>query len=128
MYWNHYQPPKKTRNQMDVPYYILINDEDKDHIKYYHDYKYGKTPYESVWGDRSAANAVILKGGIYSFIGPRRMKYMETAVKFRNKIEKERGIPDYNLKIVRVTKCNASTFKRIQKGELTEVNFESVWE
>lgn len=113
---------------MEAPYYILVNDEDRDHIKYYHEYRYGKTPYESEWGDHSAANAVILKGGIYSFIGPRRMKYMETAVKFRNKIEKERGIPDYNLKIVRVTKCNSSTFKKIKKGELTEVNFESVWE
>lgn len=47
MYWNHSQPPKKTRNQMNVPYYILVNDEDKDHIKYYHDYIYGRTPYES---------------------------------------------------------------------------------
>lgn len=79
-------------------------------------------------GDRSAANAVILKGGIYSFIGPRRMKYMETAIKFRNKIAKERNIPYYNLKIVRVTKCNTLTFKRIKNDELTEVNFESVWE
>lgn len=128
MYWNHSQPPKKTRNQMNVPYYILVNDEDKDHIKYYHNCIYGRTPYESEWGDRSAANAVILKGGIYSFIGPRRMKYMETAIKFRNKIAKERNIPNYNLKIVRVTKCNTLTFKKIKKGELKEINFESVWE
>ena len=128
MYYDHNKSPKKTRNQMNVPYYILVNDEDKEHIKYYHDYLYGRTPYESEWGNRSAANAVILKGGIYSFIGPRRMKYMETAIKFRNKIAKERNIPYYNLKIVRVTKCNASTFKRIKNGELTEINFESVWE
>lgn len=128
MYWNHSQPHKKTRNQMNVPYYILVNDEYKDHIKYYHDYLYGRTPYESEWGDRSAANAVILKGGIYSFIGPRRMKYMETAIKFRNKIAKERNIHYYNLKIVRVTKCNTLTFKKIKNGELTEINFESVWE
>lgn len=71
MYWNHSQPPKKTRNQMNVPYYILVNDEDKDHIKYYHNYLYGRTPY---------------------------------------KIAKERNIPYYNLKIVRVTKCN--TFQK----------------
>lgn len=128
MYWNHDKQHKKTRNQMNVPYYILVNDEDKDNIKYYHDYLYGRTPYESEWGDRSAANAVILKGGIYSFIGPRRMKYMETAIKFRNKIAKERNIPYYNLKIVRVTKCNTLTFKKIKNGELTEINFESVWE
>ena len=128
MYWNHSQPPKKTRNQMNVPYYILVNDEDKDHIKYYHNYLYGRTPYESEWSDRSAANAVILKGGIYSFIGPRRMKYMETATKVRNKIAKERNIPYYNLKIVRVTKCDTLTFKKIKNGELTEINFESVWE
>ena len=128
MYWNHNQPPKKSRSPMEVPYYILVNDEDKDHIKYYHDYRYGKTPYESVWGDHSAANAVILKGGVYSFIGPRRMKYMETAIKFRNKIAKERSILDSNLKVVRVTRCNADTFKRIKQGKLTEVNFESVWE
>ena len=128
MYWNHSQPPKKTRNQMNVPYYILVNDEDKDHIKYYHSYLYGRTPYESEWGDRSAANAVILKCGIYSFIGPRRMKYMETTIKFGNKIAKERNIPYYNLKIVRVTKCNTLTFKKIKNGELIEINFESVWE
>ena len=79
-------------------------------------------------GDHSAANAVILKGGVYSFIGHRRMKYMETAIKFRNKIAKERNIPDYNLKVVRVTSCNASTFKKIKADKLTEVNFESVWE
>ena len=113
---------------MNVPYYILVNDEDKDHIKYYHDYRYWRTPYESVWGDHSAANAVILKGGIYLFIGPRRMKYMETAIKFRNKIAKERNIPDNLLKVVRVTRCNASTFKKIKADQLTEVNFESVWE
>ena len=128
MYCDHNKSPKKTRNQMNVPYYILVNDEDKDHIKYYHNYLYVKTPYESGWGDRSATNAVILKGSIYSFIGPRRMKYMETAIKFRNKIAKERNIPYYNLKIVRVTKCNTLTFKKIKNGELEEINFESVWE
>lgn len=128
MYCDHNKSPKKTRNQMNVPYYILVNDEDKEHIKYYHDCLYGRTPYESEWGDRSAANAVILKGGIYSFIGPKRMKYMETAIKFRNKIAKERNIPGSLLKVVRVTRCNASTFKKIKAGQLTEVNFESVWE
>lgn len=56
------------------------------------------------------------------------MKYMETAIKFRNKIAKERNIPDNLLKVVRVTRCNASTFKKIKAGQLTEVNFESVWE
>lgn len=56
------------------------------------------------------------------------MKYMETAIKFRNKIAKERNIPNYNLKIVQVTKCNTLTFKKIKKGELKEINFESVWE
>ena len=45
MYWNHSQPPKKTRSQMNVPYYILVNDEDKEHIKYYHDYQYGRNQF-----------------------------------------------------------------------------------
>lgn len=49
MYCDHNKSTKKTRNQMNVPYYILVNDEDKDHIKYYHNYLYGKTPYESEW-------------------------------------------------------------------------------
>ena len=128
MYWNQRQPSNKRKQPMNVPYYILVNDEDRNNIKYYHDYKYGKTPYESVWGDHSAANAVVLKGGIYSFIGPRRMRYMETAVKFRNKIMEERGIPNTYLKIVRVTSCNAAAFKKIKEGKLTEINFESVWE
>lgn len=53
---------------------------------------------------------------------------METAFKFRNKIAKERNIPDSLLKVVRVTRCNASTFKKIKNGELAEINFESFWE
>lgn len=69
MYWNHDKQHKKTMN---VPYYILVNDDDK--------------------------------------------------------IAKERNIPYYNLKIVRVTKCNTLTFKKIKNGELTEINFEGVWE
>ena len=76
MYWDHNKSPKKTRNQMNVPYYILVNDEDKEHIKYYHDYLYGRTPYESEWGDRSAANAVILKGGSDALNSNRAIVYM----------------------------------------------------
>lgn len=49
-------------------------------------------------------------------------------MKFRNKIADEKGIFTDHLKIVRVYRSQKETFKKIKNGELTEVNFESVWE
>ena len=38
-------------SNMKVPYYILVNDEDRLNPKFYHECSYSKTPYESVYGD-----------------------------------------------------------------------------
>ena len=48
-------------------------------------------------------------------IGPRRMRYVETAMKFRNKIADEKGISTDHLKIVRVYRSQKETFKKIKK-------------
>lgn len=107
--------------RMHVPYYILINDEDNSKPKFYHGYPYGITPYESVYRDKSLGEG-------YSPIGPRRMKYVETAIKFRNKIAETLKISDTQLKIVRVCKTQKETFKSIKDGTLKEISFENVWE
>lgn len=116
-------------SHMKVPYYILVNDEDRLNPKFYHECRYGKTPYESVYGDEST-NSFIFGGNTKRWvtIGPRRMRYVETAMKFRNKIANEKGISTDHLKIVRVYRSQKETFKKIKNGELTEINFESVWE
>ena len=114
---------------MKVPYYILVNDEDKSNPKFYHECSYGKTPYEIVYGDEST-NTFFFGGNTKRWvsIGPRRMRYVETAMKFRNKIADEKGISTDHLKIVRVYRSQKETFKKIKNGELEEINFESVWE
>ena len=55
------------------------------------------------------------------------MRYVETAMKFRNKIADEKGISTDHLKIVRVYRSQKETFKKIKNGELEEINFENVW-
>lgn len=107
--------------RMRVPYYILINDEDNSKPKFYHEYPYGISPYESVYRDKSMGEG-------YSPIGPRRMKYVETAIKFRDKISEVLKIDTDKLKIVRVCKTQKETFKNIKEGTLKEISFENVWE
>ena len=109
------------KRRMRVPYYILINDEDTSKPKFYHEYPYGITPYESVYRDKSMGEG-------YSPIGPRRMKYVETAIKFRDKIANALKISDTQLKIVRVCETQKETFKNIKDGTLKEISFENVWE
>lgn len=111
---------------MRVPYYILINDENNSKPKFYHEYPYGLTPYESVYQDRSTNTFPTDEGWIT--IGPRRMKNIETAIRFRNKIADALKIGITQLKIVRVCKTQKETFKSIKDGTLKEVNFETVWE
>lgn len=111
---------------MCVPYYILVNDEDSSKPKFYHGYPYGINPYESVYQDWTTNTFPTDKGWIT--VGPRRMRYVETAIKFRNKIAKVLKISTDNLKIVRVYKTQKETFKNIKEGTLKEVGFENVWE
>ena len=35
-----------NNNKMKPPYYILINDKDPGHLRYYHEYHYGNVQYE----------------------------------------------------------------------------------
>ena len=111
---------------MCVPYYILVNDEDSSKPKFYHEYPYGRTPYESVYQDMTTNTFPTDKGWIT--IGPRRMRYVETAIRFRNKIAKALGISTTQLKIVRVCETQKETFKNLKEGRLKEISFENVWE
>lgn len=43
--------------KMQPPYYILINDKDFEHLKFYHDYNFKNIHYENEFGDHSAETA-----------------------------------------------------------------------
>lgn len=50
------------------PYYILINDKDFEHLKFYHDYNYKNIHYENEFGDHSAETEVYTKNILAQFI------------------------------------------------------------
>ena len=103
--------------KMRPPYYILINDKDFEHLKFYHDYNFKNIHYENEFGDHSAETEVYIKKYPRPIhIGPRRMRYIETALKFRTKIAKIKELPEPNLKIVQVEKSLARTVNKIKKG------------
>ena len=114
--------------KMRPPYYILINDKDFKHLKFYHDYNFKNIHYENEFGDHSAETKVYTKK--YSrpiHIGPRRMRYIETALKFRTKIAKIKELPESDLKIVQVEKSLTRTVNKIKKGSLEAISFEGVY-
>lgn len=45
--------------KMRPPYYILINDKDFEHLKFYHDYNFKNIHYENEFGDHSAETNVM---------------------------------------------------------------------
>ena len=47
--------------KMRPPYYILINDKDFKHLKFYHDYNFKNIHYENEFGDHSAETEVYTK-------------------------------------------------------------------
>ena len=110
--------------RIEPPYYILVNDKDLEHIKFYHEFQGQGLNYEGEFGIYK--NMVYTKYG-YFHLGPRRMHYIETALKFKNKIEKELNLPTNELKIVKVEKTLRSTHNRIKNGKLEPVTFEGVW-
>lgn len=114
-------------NKMRPPYYILINDKDPNHVRYYHEYYYGNVQYENEFGDRDPKTGVYVKNHSLVHFGPRRMHYIETALKFRARIAKIKEMQESDLKIVQVEKYLNSTVKKIKEGLLKPVSFEGVY-
>lgn len=112
-----------SANNMKPPYYILVNDTDRTELKFYHETHYGKVQYEGTYGDFSYETALFSHGEVYH-VGPRRMHYIETALKFRDKISKIKNLPKSSLKIVKVDGTLKQTFTKIKKGQLKEIEFE----
>lgn len=112
-----------SRVPMLPPFYILINDTDKDNIKYYHDVHFQGVDYE---GEVSKYAAIYIKGRPYH-IGPRYMKHIETAIKFRNKIAGAKKLDKSALKIVLVEESITATFKKIKQQEIKPFTFEGVF-
>lgn len=40
-----------SNSEMRPPYYILINDKDPKHLRFYHEYHFGDVQYENEFGD-----------------------------------------------------------------------------
>ena len=111
--------------KMRPPYYILINDKDFKHLRFYHDYNYKNIHYENEFGDHSAETEVYTKKYPRPIhIGPRRMC---SALKFRTKIAKIKELPESDLKIVQVEKSLTRTVDKIKKGSLEAISFEGVY-
>lgn len=114
-----------SRSPMLPSYYILINDTDKNHIKYYHDVHFQGVDYEGEVNNNSG-NTIHIKGKAYH-IGPRPMKHIETAIKFRNKIARIKELNTAELKIVLVEEYLKTTFKKIEQQEIKPFTFEGVF-
>ena len=54
--------------KMRPPYYILINDKNFEHLKFYHDYNYKNIHYENEFRDHSAETEVYTKNILGQFI------------------------------------------------------------
>lgn len=114
------------RKPMKPPYYILVNDKDLEHVKFYHEFRNQGLNYEGEFGNWHKATAYTERNR-YFHLGPRRMHYIETALKFKNKIAEELNLPIDELKIVVVEKTLKDTHNRIKNMELEPVTFEGVW-
>ena len=117
-----------SNSEMRPPDYILINDKDSEHLRFYHDYNFKNIHYENEFGGHSAKTEVYTKKYPRPIhIGPRRMRYIETALKFRAKIAKIKELPESDLKIVQVEKFLTRTLDKIKKGSLEAISFEGVY-
>jgi len=112
------------RSPMSPPFYILINDTDKEHIKYYHEVHFQGADYEGEVNS-DYTTRLYINGKIYH-IGPRRMKHIETAIKFRNKIADIKKLDQSDFKIVLIEKP-IEMFKRIRQQEIRPFTFEGVF-
>lgn len=116
-----------SNSEMRPPYYILINDKDPEHLRFYHEYHFGDVQYENEFGDYKPETAAYIKKYGRVHLGPRRMHYIETALKFRAKIAKIKELPESDLKIVQVEKYLNTTVKKIKAGSLEAIPFEGVY-
>lgn len=107
------------------PFYILINDTNKQHIKYYHEVHFQGADYEGEVNSNSDS-IIYVRGKTYR-IGPRPMKHIETAIKFRNKIAGVKNLAQSELKIVLVEESFRATFKKIEQQEIKPFTFEGVF-
>lgn len=114
------------REPMKPPYYILVNDKDLEHIKFYHEFRNQGINCEGEFGNWSKALAYTKHNG-YFHLGPRRMHYIETALKFRNKISGITETPINELKIVVVESTLKEAHNRIKNKKLEPVTLEGVW-
>lgn len=113
------------RKPMKAPYYILVNDKDLEHIKFYHEFPGQGINCEGEFGNWSKAVAYTQNG--YIHLGPRRMRYIETALKFRDKISEETKTSIDELKVVVVESTLNEAWNRIKNEKLEPVTFEGVW-
>lgn len=111
-----------NNSKMRPPFYILVNDKDIEHVKYYHDYNFGNVNYESEFNDRSLATCAWINGRPLH-ISPRRMKHIETALRFRNKVSEEMEKPLEDLKIVQVEVNIKDTYKKSKVRNWNLSNF-----
>lgn len=114
-----------SRNSILPPFYILINDTDKKYIKYYHDVHFQGADYEGEVNN-NRDNTIHIKGKTYH-IGPRPMKHIEIAIRFRNKIAGIKKLDQSKLKIVVVEESFRATFKKIEQQEIKPFTFERVF-
>lgn len=107
---NYYsEEARQKRKPMKVPFYILIDDTDGNvmtfHNQFYNHYANDKV-----------------------FHGPRRMKYIETAIRFKDEVSKvEKKYK--NIKIVRVTTTIKATLEAASQGLLKQNSIHEIfWE
>jgi uncharacterized protein YbaP (TraB family) len=97
---------------MEPPYYILINNKDLNEIIYFHAKYYGR------YYDKPNQ----------THISPRRMKHIETAIKFRDIVLNEYTDMNPNdVKIILVTKDMRHTKSQLKKGLIKEYTFSNVY-
>lgn len=107
---NYYsEKARQKRKPMKVPFYILIDDTDGNVITFHSQF------YNHYANDKE-------------FRAPRRMKYIETAIRFKDEVsEAEKKYK--NIKIVRVTSTIKATLEAASQGLLKQNSIQEIfWE
>ena len=109
---NYYsEEARQKRKPMKVPFYILIDDTDGNVMTFHNQY------YNHYANDKE-----------FCKLAPRRMKYIETAIRFKNEVsEAEKKYK--NIKIVRVTTTIKATLEAASQGLLKQNSIQEIfWE
>ncbi len=109
---NYYsEEARQKRKPMKVPFYILIDDTDGNVITFHSQY------YNHYANDKKCFGH-----------GPRKMKYIETAIRFKDEVsEAEKKYK--NIKIVRVTTTIKATLEAASQGLLKQNSIQEIfWE